>query len=183
MNMTRIAALMAGIPETVTAVTVNRVCISGMEAAVSGMAMIQAGMADVILAGGAEHMSGAPTRFSTPAGAAACRTRCSWTTSCTPFTAAPTSCRIPRTGPSTPRKPPLSLFKGKPYIMGDTAEFVAQHLNIPREEMDEVALRSHNNAERATLHGEFKDEIVPIEIPQRKGHPLSLTRTNTSARA
>ncbi|MCP4720741.1 MAG: acetyl-CoA C-acyltransferase, partial [Desulfobacteraceae bacterium] len=60
LNTTRVAALMAGIPDTVPAVTVNRVCISGMEAALSGMAMIQAGMADIILAGGVEHMSGVP---------------------------------------------------------------------------------------------------------------------------
>ena len=71
MNVTRIAALMAGIPETVTAVTVNRVCISGMEAVVSGMAMIQAGMADVILAGGVEHMSGAA--YSVPDARWGCR--------------------------------------------------------------------------------------------------------------
>jgi len=55
--------------------------------------------------------------------------------------------------------------------MGVTAEFIAQHLNISREEMDEVALRSHNNAERATKEGDFKEEIVPIEIPQKKGKP------------
>ncbi len=66
---------------------------------------------------------------------------------------------------------PLELFKGKPYIMGVTAEFVAQHLNISREEMDEVALRSHNNAERATKEGDFREEIVPVEIPQKKGKP------------
>ena len=60
LNTARVAALMAGIPDTVTAATINRVCISGMEAVVSGMAMIQAGMADVILAGGVEHMSGVP---------------------------------------------------------------------------------------------------------------------------
>jgi len=60
LNTTRVAALMAGIPETVTAATINRVCISGMEAVVSGMAMIQAGMADIILAGGVEQMSGVP---------------------------------------------------------------------------------------------------------------------------
>jgi acetyl-CoA C-acetyltransferase len=67
---------------------------------------------------------------------------------------------------------PASNFMGKPYIMGHTAEFVAQHLGISREEMDEVALRSHNNAERATNDGSFKDEIVPIEVPQRKKSPL-----------
>ena len=58
LNVTRVAALMAGIPDTVTAVTVNRVCISGMEAVLSGAALIRAEMADVILAGGVEHMSG-----------------------------------------------------------------------------------------------------------------------------
>jgi acetyl-CoA C-acetyltransferase len=66
---------------------------------------------------------------------------------------------------------PLDLFKGKPYIMGLTAEFVAQLHNISREEMDILALRSHNNAERATKEGDFKEEIVPVEIPQKKGKP------------
>ena len=58
LNVARVGALLAGIPDTVTAVTINRVCTSAMEAALSGMAMIQAGMADIILAGGTEHMSG-----------------------------------------------------------------------------------------------------------------------------
>ncbi|MBL6979479.1 MAG: acetyl-CoA C-acyltransferase, partial [Desulfobacteraceae bacterium] len=57
LNVARVAALMAGIPDTVTAVTINRVCTSAMEATISGMAMIQAGMADIILTGGTEHMS------------------------------------------------------------------------------------------------------------------------------
>ena len=68
MNMTRIAALMAGIPESVTAATINRVCISGMEATVSGMAMIQAGMADVVLAGGAEERRAARRQAAEAAG-------------------------------------------------------------------------------------------------------------------
>jgi acetyl-CoA C-acetyltransferase len=67
--------------------------------------------------------------------------------------------------------PPGEYFKGKDYIMGHTAEFVAQMYNISREEMDEVALRSHNNVERATKEGDFKEEIVPVEIPQKKGKP------------
>jgi acetyl-CoA C-acetyltransferase len=172
MNMTRVAALMAGIPDTVTAATINRVCISGMEATLSGMAMIQAGMADVILSGGAEHMSGAAYSVF----------NARW------------GCRLqdqefvdnimrglhcgshlmphPEDGPVDASQPPLSLFKGKPYIMGATAEFVAQHLNISREEMDVVAQRSHNNVERATHNGDFKEEIVPITIPQRKGAPI-----------
>jgi acetyl-CoA C-acetyltransferase len=59
LNVARVAALLAGIPDAVPAVTINRVCISGMEAVISGTAMIQADMADVIIAGGVEHMSGA----------------------------------------------------------------------------------------------------------------------------
>jgi acetyl-CoA C-acetyltransferase len=66
---------------------------------------------------------------------------------------------------------PLDLFKGRPYIMGHTAEFIAQLHNISREEMDEVALRSHNNAERATKNGDFKDEIVPVDVPLKKKKP------------
>ena len=61
LNVSRVAALLAGIPDHVPAATINRVCISGLEAVISSMAMIQAGMADVILAGGVEHMSGAPS--------------------------------------------------------------------------------------------------------------------------
>ena len=60
MNVARVAALVAGIPDTVPGVTMNRVCISGMEAVISGAALIKAGMADIILAGGFEHMSGMP---------------------------------------------------------------------------------------------------------------------------
>jgi len=78
----------------------------------------------------------------------------------------------PENGPVNAEEPPLSFFKGKPYIMGHTAEFIAQHLKISREEMDEVALRSHNEAERATNDGSFRDEIVPIEIPQKKKPPI-----------
>jgi acetyl-CoA C-acetyltransferase len=78
----------------------------------------------------------------------------------------------PESGPVNAEEAPMCYFKGKPYIMGHTAEFVAQHLNISREEMDEVALRSHNNAERANADGSFADEIIPIEVPQRKKPPL-----------
>jgi acetyl-CoA C-acetyltransferase len=73
-------------------------------------------------------------------------------------------------------RPPLSLFKGKPYIMGHTAEFVAQHYDIAREAMDEIALRSHNNAERATREGDFAEEIVALEVPRRKKAPLVFDR-------
>ena len=172
LNVTRIAALMAGIPDTVTAVTINRVCISGMEATISGMAMIQAGMADVILAGGVEHMSGAA--YSVPNARWGCRLQDQEFVDNVMHGLHCGSHLLPHpeTGPVDASKPPLSLFKGKPYIMGATAEFVAQHLNISREEMDEVALRSHNNVERATQDGDFNDEIVPVDIPQSKGDPI-----------
>jgi acetyl-CoA C-acetyltransferase len=170
LNVTRVAALMAGIPETVTAVTMNRVCISGMEAVVSGMAMIQAGMADVILAGGVEHMSGAP--FSVPGARWGCRLQDNVFVDNIIHALHAGSYLLP--GPEKgPVKSgmPLEMFKGKPYIMGVTAEFVAQMLNISREEMDALALRSHNNAERANKEGDFKAEIVPVEIPQKRGKP------------
>jgi len=172
MNVTRIAALLAGIPDTVTAATINRVCISGMEATISGMAMIQAGMAEVILAGGVEHMSGAA--YSVPNARWGCRLQDQEFVDNVMRGLHCGSHLIPHPedGPVDASKPPLSLFKGKPYIMGATAEFVAQHLNISREEMDLVALRSHNNVERATKNGDFRDEIVPVKIPQRKGDPI-----------
>jgi acetyl-CoA C-acetyltransferase len=172
MNVTRIAALLADIPDTVTAATINRVCISGMEATISGMAMIQAGMAEVVLSGGVEHMSGAA--YSVPNARWGCRLQDQEFVDNVMRGLHCGSHLIPHPedGPVDASKPPLSLFKGKPYIMGATAEFVAQHLNISREEMDIVALRSHNNVERATKNGDFRDEIVPVKIPQRKGDPI-----------
>jgi acetyl-CoA C-acetyltransferase len=172
MNMTRVAALMAGVPDTVTAATINRVCISGMEATLSGMAMIQAGMADVVLSGGAEHMSGAA--YSVFNARWGCRLQDQEFVDNIMRGLHCGSHLIPHpeNGPVDASQPPLSLFKGKPYIMGATAEFVAQHLNISREAMDLVALRSHNNVERATQNGDFRDEIVPVVIPQRKGAPV-----------
>ena len=170
LNVARISALLAGIPESVTAVTVNRVCISGMEAVISGMAMIQAGMVDVILAGGVEHMSG--VAYSVPNARWGCRLQDQVFVDDIIHGLHAGSHLIP--GPEKgPVKEgmPLELFKGKPYIMGVTAELIAQMHNISREEMDELALRSHNNTERATLEGDFKEEITPVEIPQRKGKP------------
>ncbi|MCG8637221.1 MAG: acetyl-CoA C-acyltransferase [Desulfobacterales bacterium] len=172
LNTTRVAALMAGIPDTVPAATVNRVCISGMEAVLSGVAMIRAGMADVILAGGVEHMSGVP--YTVPKARWGCRLQDTQFVDAMIHALHCGSHVLPfdETTPLNTAEAPASYFMGKPYIMGHTAEFVAQHLDISREEMDEVALRSHNNAERATRDGSFADEIVPIEVPQRKKDPL-----------
>jgi acetyl-CoA C-acetyltransferase len=167
LNVARVAALMAGIPDSVTAVTINRVCISGLEAVISGMAMIQAGMADVILAGGVEHMSGVP--YLVP--------KARWGSRLNDTAMVDAMMRAlycgshlnphPEDGPLNAKEPPLSLFRGKPYLMGHTAEFVAQHLHIGRDEMDQVALRSNNEAERATLDGSFRDEIVPMAVSRK----------------
>ncbi|MEH0021354.1 MAG: acetyl-CoA C-acyltransferase [Desulfobacter sp.] len=172
LNTTRVAALMAGIPDTVPAATINRVCISGMEAVLSGVAMIKAGMADVILAGGVEHMSGVP--YTVPKARWGCRLQDTQFVDAMIHALHCGSHLLPldETTPLNTAQAPASYFMGKPYIMGHTAEFVAQYLDISREEMDEVALRSHNNAERATADGSFAEEIVPVKVPRRKKDPL-----------
>jgi len=171
LNVARVSALMAGIPDSVAAVTINRVCISGMEAVVSGMAMIQAGgMADIILAGGVEHMSGTPYAVQGARWGCRLQDHVFVDTMIRGLHCGSHLIPHPEDGPLKEGMP-LELFKGKPYIMGHTAEFVAQLHNISREEMDEIALRSHNNVERAAVEGHFKEEIVPIEIPQKKGKP------------
>ena len=164
MNVTRIGALFAGIPDSVPAVTINRVCISGMEAVLSGTAMIKSGVADVVLAGGVEHMSGVPYTLE--------RARWGVRMGNDKITDAMTtglhcgSHILPY-----PQDGPVEFFRGKPYIMGHTAEFVALRYGITRQEQDEIALRSHNNVERATNDGSFAEEIVPVHVPQRKGDP------------
>lgn len=172
LNTTRVGALLAGIPDTVPAVTINRVCISGMEATLSGMAMIQADMADVILAGGVEHMSGVP--YTVPSARWGSRLQDQQFVDAMIHALHCGSYILPLDGtaPLNLEETPAKFFAGKPYIMGQTAEFIAQMMNISREEMDEVALRSHNNAERANLDGSFKEEIVPVEVPQRKKPPV-----------
>ncbi|SDP71902.1 thiolase family protein [Desulforhopalus singaporensis] len=176
LNVTRVGALLAGIPDTVPAATVNRVCISGMEAMISGMAMIQAGMADIILAGGTEHMSSIP--YTVPKARWGCRLQDSTFVDSLIHALHCGSHIIPHPedGPVDETQAPLSMFVGKPYIMGHTTEFIAQHLDISRREMDEVALRSHNEAERATNDGSFKDEIVPVEVPHRRKESIVFDR-------
>lgn len=168
LNVARVASLMAGIPPSTTATTVNRVCISGMEAVISGMAMIQADMADIILAGGVEHMSS--VAYTLPAARWGCRLQ-DQTLVDTMIRALHCGSHVlldAATSPANAEEAPLSYFKGKPYIMGHTAEFIAQYLDISREEMDDIALRSHNESERATKDGSFAEEIVPVTVPRRK---------------
>jgi acetyl-CoA C-acetyltransferase len=139
-----------------------------MEAIISGMAMIQADMADVVLAGGTEHMSG--IAYAVPMARWGCRLQDHMFVDPLIHGLYCGSHLIPHPedGPVDENCEPLSMFKGQPYIMGHTAEFVAQHMNISREEMDEVALRSHHRAEKATKNGLFKEEIVPMEIQKKK---------------
>lgn len=172
LNTARVGALMAGIPDTVPAVTINRVCISGMESVLSGAAMIQAGLADIILAGGVEHMSGVP--YTVPRARWGCRLQDQQFVDAMIHALHCGSHLLPfdESSPVDTTQAPAKYFVGKPYIMGHTAEFVAQLHDISRKEMDEVALRSHNNAERATNDGSFKEEIVPVEVPRRKKDPL-----------
>ncbi len=170
LNVARVSALMAGIPDSVTAATINRVCISGMEAVLSGAAMIQAGVADVILAGGQEHMSGVP--YAVQGARWGCRLQDTEFMDQMIHALYAGSRLVPGTeGSPVENGMPGEAFRGKPYIMGHTADFLAQMLNISREEMDEVALRSHNNTERATKEGDFKEEIAPVELPQKRGKP------------
>ena len=171
LNVTRVGALLAGIPDSVTAVTINRVCISGMEAVLSGMAMIQAGMADVILAGGVEQMSSVP--YVVPGARWGCRLQDQVFVDAIIRGLHCGSHIMPLDeGSPVNLKGPMGYFKGKPYIMGHTAEFIADQHDITREEMDEVALRSHNNVERSVQNGDFKDEIIPISVPRRKKEAL-----------
>jgi acetyl-CoA C-acetyltransferase len=169
MNVARIGALMAGIPETSTAVTINRVCISGMEATISGMAMIKAGLVDVVLCGGTEHMSG--VAYAAPKARWGCRLQNSTLDDMLIEGLMCGSRLLPNPEEGPVKDGIMDRFKGRPYIMGHTAEFIAQMHNISREEMDEVAVRSHNNAERANKEGDFAEEIVPVEIPQKRGKP------------
>ena len=132
--------------------------------------MIQAGLVDVVLGGGVEHMSG--VAYAVQAARWGCRLQ-NHSFDDMLIEALYCGSRLQPGLEKGPVKegPVIEILKGKPYIMGQTAELIAQMYNISREEMDVVALRSHNNVERATKEGDFKEEIVPIELPQKKGKP------------
>jgi len=148
-NTARTAALMAKFPVEVPACTIQRQCSSAMQAVELGYLKIKNGDADIVIGGGVESMSSA---FYYVDGAR-------W------------GIRL-RHGEFTDSMWELlhsgSRLLGEPMIMGQTAENLAEMYNISREEQDEIALRSHNNAEKAIKEGKFKDEIVPIEV-EKKG--------------
>ena len=169
-SVARSAAIEAGIPVSATAVSMDRVCVSAMEAVVSGMAMIKAGLADVIVAGGVEVMSGVPYAIPSARWGARLQNQTLDDQVIEGLYCGSRYHPCP-SGEDAGGRPILARLQGQPYVMGHTAELVAEMYGLSREEMDEIALRSHNNVERATNEGDFHDEIVPVEIPQKKGRP------------
>ena len=149
-NVARQMTLDAGLPIETPAFTINKVCGSGLRAVELAAQIIKAGDADVVVAGGAENMSA--TAYAMPAA---------------------------RWGARMNNTQMIDMmvndglwdaFNG--YHMGITAENVAEQWGITREQLDEFSVISQNRAEAAIKAGKFKDEIVPVEIPQRKGDPI-----------
>ena len=149
----RTAALAAGIPDHVPAVTVQRQCASAMEALTLAANHIRLGDADLILAGGVESMSNAFY----------CLPSARWGARLRHQTMMDSMWEMLHSG--------SSLLEPPGYIMGQTAENLAKKYGIIREEQDIIALRSHNNAEQAIENGKFAEEIIPVTIPKRRGEP------------
>ncbi len=152
-NIARVAALKVGIPESTPAYTVMRQCASGMTAVANAAMSIMCGQNDVCIAGGTESMSNA--------GFYVRNARWGVGTGTTEFVDALTEGQF--------RSQPQEMY-GK-YNMGATAENVAEQLGITREEQDKFALTSQERAAAAIASGRFKDEIVPVEVPQGRKKP------------
>ncbi len=156
-NVARMALLLAGFPVEVPGQTVNRLCGSGMQATIAAAREIQTGGANVIVAGGVESMTRAPWVMAKP------------------------DAGHPR-GPQTVYDTALGWRLVNPRMaerygtlqMGETAERVARKYEISREDQDAFALRSHQRAVAAQRSGRLREEIVTVEVPQRKGEPLVL---------
>ncbi|MBR5489492.1 MAG: acetyl-CoA C-acetyltransferase [Firmicutes bacterium] len=149
-NVARQMTLDAGLPIEVPALTINKVCGSGLRAVALAAQMIKAGDADIIVAGGAENMSA--TAYAAPA------TRWGARMGNTQMVDMMVNDGL------------TDAFHG--YHMGITAENVCDQWGLTREQLDEFAVISQNRAEAAIKAGKFKDEIVPVEIPQKKGEPI-----------
>ena len=158
-NVARMALLLAGLPQSVPGVTVNRLCASGLEAAIQGGRMIAVGDAEVVLVGGVESMTRAPWAMPKPDGA--------YPTGGTQLFDTSLGWRFPN-----PRMEVLFPLEQ----MGETAENVAEKYGIGREAQDRFAFDSHRKAVEAWERGIFRDEVVPVEIPQRKGPALVFDR-------
>ncbi len=154
-NIARIAALRCGIPEETPAYTVMRQCASGMTAVVNGAMSIACGQNDVVLAGGTESMSNAVFYVR--------NARYGVGTGTTQFVDSLTEGQF--------KSQPEEIYGS--FNMGLTAENVAEKMNISREDQDQFALTSQLRAAEAIKAGKFKDEIVPVSVPQgRKKDPI-----------
>ena len=156
-NVARMALLLAGFPVEVPGQTVNRLCGSGMQATIAAAREIQTGAAEIIVAGGVESMTRSPWVMPKPESA------------------------YPR-GPQTAYDTALGWRLVNPKMaemygtlqMGETAERVAQKYEVSREDQDAFALRSHQKAVAAQKSGRLAEEIVPVDVPQRKGEALRI---------
>ena len=149
-NVARQMSVHAGVPVTVPAFTINKVCGSGLKAVQLATQAVLCGDAEVVVAGGAENMSQAPYIL-------------------------PNQRWGSRMGNATVVDTMLQdgLTDGfEDYHMGITAENVAEQYGITREDQDGFALQSQKRAVAAVESGRFKEEIIPVEIPQRRGEPL-----------
>ncbi len=150
-DVARMALLLAGLPVEVAGQTVNRLCGSGLQAINSATQAIQTGMGDTFVAGGVESMTRAPFVLGKVDTSFARNMNLQDTTLGWRFI-----------------NPKLSAMH-HPYSMGETAENVAEHYHVSREDQDAYALRSQQNAVAAQQSGRFAAEIVPVSIPQKKG--------------
>ena len=146
-NPARQAAIFAGLPESVGATTVNKVCGSGLKSVMLAAQAIRAGDSDLLVAGGMESMSRAPYLVDGRTGGLR-------------YGHAQLTDALVCDGLWDP-------FED--WSMGDAAEFIADEFGVTRQAMDEFALASHQKAVAASDQGKFKDEIVPVEIKGRKG--------------
>ena len=157
-NVARMAFLLAGLPVEVPGATVNRLCGSGLEAVNCAYREIRSEEGELLIAGGSESMSRAPFVMAKAEKAFDRNLEVHDTTIGWRFV-----------------NPRMKEMFGT-HAMGETAEIIGREFGIGRSEQDEFALESHRRAVAATEEGRFKDEIVPFEIPQRKGDPIVLDR-------
>ena len=153
-NPARQSSIKAGLPASVPAITINKVCGSGLKAVQMAVQAIQLGDADVIIAGGQESMSNAPHVL-------------------------PNSRNGQRMGPWSMIDTMVTdgLWDAfNDYHMGITAENIAEQFDIARDAQDEFALASQNKAEEAQRAGKFVGEIIPVSIPQRKGDAITFEK-------
>ena len=153
-NVARMSALLAGLPVSVPGSTVNRLCASGLEAINIAARMIEAGAGDVFVAGGVESMSRAPFVMAKGQRAFDRQHEVHDTTIGWRFT-----------------NPSLAAMH-HPHGMGETAENVARQYDISRDAQDRFAVLSQQRWALANELGQFNEELIPVEIPQRKGDPI-----------